>query len=205
MLLHGAGGHLDFWTSRFGPFLHEAGIALYAPHYFDRTGTGRADLATIADGVHVPQWLATVEQAVVVAAARPGVDPARIVLAGISLGGYLALAFAAQLSASADPRRHHALCAVVEISGGLVEPYASQATKNFPPTLILHGAQDTIVPASQAHALDAKLTALDVAHRTEILPGEGHWFTPAALPRLLLAVSGFLETHLQAHATERAM
>ena len=64
VLLHGAGGNLDFWTSRFGPFLQEAGIALYAPHYFDRTGTLRADLATIRDGTHTPQWLASGNEAV---------------------------------------------------------------------------------------------------------------------------------------------
>ncbi len=206
VLLHGAGGNLDFWTSRFGPFLSEAGIALYAPHYFDRTDTVRADLATISDGVHTPQWLATVDEALRFAASRPGVDPSRIVLAGISLGAFLALGFAARLSASKAPAERKRLRAVVDISGGLVEPYASEATSDFAATLILHGAQDTVVPAKHAEFLTRRLTDLNVAHRTEILPNEGHWFTQAALPRMLLAVSSFLQDHLQPHAPmQRAM
>lgn len=205
VLLHGSGGNLDFWTSRFAPFLQEAGVALYAPHYFDRTGTGRADFATITDGVHAPQWLQTVDEAVRFAASRPGVDPDRVVLTGISLGAFLALGFAARLSAARDQNERQRLRAVVEISGGLVPPYTAQATASFAPTLILHGAQDTVVPVSHAHALDQRLTELNVAHRTEILPTEGHWFTQAALPRMLMAVSGFLQEHLAPASAVRAM
>ncbi len=206
VLLHGAGGHLDFWTSRFGPLLQQAGIALYGPQYFDKTDTGRADLASIRDGVHVPQWLATVDEALHFVAARPGVDPQRIVLAGISLGAFLALAFAAQLSTRPEPQEQRRVRAVVELSGGLVSPYVEQATSAFPPTLILHGAEDAIVPQSYATSLDAKLTELDVAHRTEILAGENHWFSPASMPRLLHAVSGFMAEHLLAPtSTHRAM
>ena len=201
VLLHGAGGNLDFWTSRFGPFLQQAGVALYAPHYFDRTGTVRADFATIRDGVHTPQWLATIDESLRFVAARPGVDPQRIVLAGISLGAFLGLGFAAQLSASSATDDRRRLRGLMEISGGLVEPYASQATAHFPPTLILHGADDTVVPVAHAEALNKRLTSLDVAHRTEILPGEGHWFTQAALPRMLMAVSSFLEDHLRPENT----
>ncbi len=86
VLLHGSGGNLDSWTSRLAPLVRSAGIALYVPHYFDRTATHRADLATISDGIHVPQWLGVVDEAVRFVAGRPGVNPQRIVLAGISLG-----------------------------------------------------------------------------------------------------------------------
>ena len=197
ILLHGAGGNLDFWTSRFAPYLHQTGIALFAPHYFDRTGTARADLATISDGVHVPMWLETIRAAVRFAASRPQVDPERIVLGGISLGAFLSLAFAAQLSATPGTQDTPLLRAIIEISGGLVEPYRSLANKHFAPTLILHGAQDEVVPLTYATDLAQKLTELNIAHRTEILDGEGHWFSSAALPRMLLAVSSFLEEHLR--------
>ncbi len=206
VLLHGAGGNLDFWTSRFGPFLHQAGIALYAPHYFDRTGTVRADFGTINDGVHIPLWLATVNEAVRFVASRPGMDPQRVVLAGVSLGAFLSLGLAAELSASHATSEASRVRAVVEISGGLAAPYDTLATERFPPTLIIHGAQDTVVPVKYANTLDRRLTELNVAHRTEILETEGHWFSSAALPRLLLAVSGFLEGHLQPQGDqERAM
>ena len=193
VLLHGSGGHVDFWTARLGPFLQESGISLYAPHYFDRTHTTRADLTTISDGVHVPQWLETLDAATRFVASRPGVDPERILLAGISLGAFLSLAFAATLSAATETAQSQRIRGVLEISGGIDEPYASQATQKMPRTLILHGAADTIVPVSFAHELDRQLTRLGVMHRTELLPGEGHWFSTAALPRILLAVSAFLE------------
>ena len=197
LLLHGSGGHADFWTARLASLLAPAGIGLYAPHYFDRTGTGRADLALLTDGVHVPKWLATVNDALHFVSSRPGVDPQRIVIVGISLGGFLALALASQLSASSEPAERSRVAAIVDISGGLVPPYDALATASMPPTLILHGAADNIVPVSFAHQLDRKLSGLGIPHRTEILPNEAHWFSPAALPRLLNAVSGFLVEHLR--------
>lgn len=196
LLLHGSGGHIDLWTDRLTPLLQEARVGLYAPHYFDRTQTIRADLATITDGVHVPKWLETVDDALSFIATRPGVDPARIVLAGISLGAFLATSFAAQLSASSDPAARSRIRALLEISGGLAPPYDALATPHMPPTLILHGAIDNIVPVSFARDLDRKLTELGVEHRTEIIEREGHWFGSGSLVRILLAVSSFLEPHL---------
>ena len=208
LLLHGSGGHVDFWTARLAPFLAEAGIALYAPHYFERTGTTRADLNLLTDGRHVPQWLETVDDALRFVSTRPGVDPEKIIVTGISLGAFLGLALAAQLSSSRHEPDRRRIFALLDISGGLVPPYDAQASSAMPPTLLLHGAVDTIVLVSFAEDLDRKLDALHVPHRTVILPGEGHWFSAAAMPRLLLAVSSFLQEHLQpargAEATDAA-
>ena len=197
LLLHGAGGHVDFWTSRLTPFLREGRMALYAPHYFDRTQTGRADLSMITDGVHVPQWMETLDAALHFVASRPSVDPAKIVVAGISLGAFLALSFAAQLSSQNTLPQGQRIRALIDISGGLPPPYSGLATSKMPPTLILHGGADNIVPVSFASDLDQILSRLNVHHRTEILPGEGHWFSAAALPRILFAVSNFLSDSLR--------
>src|ERR1019366_5345045 len=62
---------------------------------------------------------------------RPNIDPNRIALLGISLGAFLSLALAT------DPATN--IRAIVEISGGLPDPYAANATSAFPPMLILHG------------------------------------------------------------------
>ncbi len=188
LLLHGSGGNIGFWLDRIAPYLSRLGVALFAPHYFDRTGTTRADPATLQDGIHVPLWLETVQDALAHIAAQPNIDPNRIALVGISLGAFLSLALATRPSL---PIR-----AVVDLSGGLVPPYEALATPSFPSTLILHGEADTIVPVALAHALDALLTRLGVQHQTVLLPGEGHWFSPAAQFRILTAVAAFLGKHL---------
>ena len=189
---------MGFWLDRLAPYLNSAGIALYAPRYFDSTGTVRADLATITDGMHVPQWLETLSDSIRWVAARPSVDQRRIGLVGISLGAFLALSLAAQQSnpehvTAPDP---NPVRCIVEISGGLPAPYAEQATARFPPTLILHGENDEIVPVRFAHELDNLLNHLNVAHETRLLPREGHWFSSGAQLQLLLAVSSFLRGYL---------
>lgn len=197
ILLHGSGGNVDWWFSRIGPLVTGAGIALFAPHYFDRTGTLRADYATITDGHHVPLWIDTLSSTLAHVAAHPAIDPTRIAVVGVSLGAYLALGHAAQLSASTNPADHSRIRCLVDLSGGLVEPYYSAATSHFPPTLIVHGEADTVVPATQARTLAARLTELHVPHETLILPSEDHWFSNAAQPTLLLHLANFLSSHLK--------
>lgn len=196
LLMHGSGGNVGFWLDRLVPHLASAGVALFAPRYFERTGTAYADLATITDGVHVPLWIDTLGAAVDAVAARPDIDSKRIALVGISLGAFLSMSYAAVNSASGDAAKRKAVRCVVELSGGLTEPYASQATRELSPTLILHGDRDTVVPVQHAHDLDALLIKLGVEHETRILPGEGHWFSNGAQMQLLMAVAGFLGRYL---------
>ena len=44
----------------------------------------------------------------------------------------------------------------------------------YPPTLIIHGDGDKIVPLQQAQAMDQALAEAGVEHRLEIIPGGGH-------------------------------
>ncbi len=187
ILFHGSGGNIDHWLHYIAPAINAMGIALFAVHYFDRTQTTRADPALLQDGIHVPLWLATAKDALAHIAALPSIDPRRIALIGISLGAFLSLALATE----AKPIR-----AVIDISGGLAEPWFSQATSAFPHTLILHGESDTTVPITFARALDDLLTRLEVRHQTLLIPHEGHWFSPAAHLRILTTVTTFLKTHL---------
>lgn len=196
VLLHGSGGNVSFWTDRLAPHVKAAGASLFAPHYFDSTRTDRADFATILDGVHVPLWIDTLRATLDILAARPSVDPQRIALVGISLGAFLSLGFAAQCSASEHALTRCHLRCIVDVSGGLVEPFRSQATSAFPPTLILHGSADRIVPVSHAQELDGRLTELNVDHELHILPKEDHWFSASAQMTLLLRIASFLGKHL---------
>ncbi len=187
LLLHGSGGNTGFWLQRFAPFACQAGLGLFAVHYFDRTGTSRANAADILDGHHFPLWAETIRDALSFLSRHPAVDPARIALVGVSLGAFLGVAV------SATDRRVRAL---VEISGGLPSPFAPDLPRQFPPTLLLHGQADTVVPVAQARDLDLALTDAGVPHRLRVLPGEGHWLSPAGQAILLSEVGLFLRRHL---------
>jgi carboxymethylenebutenolidase len=193
ILLHGSGGNVARWAERFAPHLNRVGIALYAPHYFDRTHTGRASQTDISDGIHVPLWLGTLRATLAHITVRPNVDPKRIALVGVSLGAFLSLAFAAENSTAQTPIPIRCL---VDLSGGLIEPFASQATASFPPTLILHGDTDKVVSVNYARDLDKQLTTLNVPHELHILPHEDHWFSPVGALQLLAHLQSFLTKHL---------
>ena len=189
LLVHGAGGNVDFWLDRIAPAVTRMGIAVYAVHYFDRTGTVRADAVAVRDETTVRAWLGTVRDAVKWVAARPKVNAKRVALLGISLGAYLSLALGAE-DGTKDVR------AIVDVSGGLAAPQDAMATKEFPPTLIVHGEADTVVAVSEGMRVEAVLKRLGVAHEKLLLPGEGHWFSAGAQLRILAAVAGFLGKHL---------
>jgi acetyl esterase/lipase len=44
----------------------------------------------------------------------------------------------------------------------------------FPPTLIVHGDGDTLVPLQQAQVMDEALAKQDVDHKLDVIPGGGH-------------------------------
>jgi acetyl esterase/lipase len=44
----------------------------------------------------------------------------------------------------------------------------------FPPTLIIHGDSDKVVPLQQAQAMDRALARAGVEHKLDVIPGGGH-------------------------------
>ena len=50
----------------------------------------------------------------------------------------------------------------------------SLVNPKYPPTLIIHGDSDLIVPLQQAQAMDQALAKAGVDHKLEIIPGGGH-------------------------------
>jgi carboxymethylenebutenolidase len=188
LLLHGSGGNVSFWFDRIAKQLARIQIGLYAVHYFDRTGTVRATRETILDGVHFPAWRHTAADALNYIRGRATVDPERVALLGVSLGAFLSLALATSVAARVR--------AVVEIAGGMPEQFVPAVTRDFPPTLIIHGDADTVVPVSMAHQLETLLTAKGVRHDTVLLPGQGHWFDAGAQLQIILRTAGFLASTL---------
>jgi dienelactone hydrolase len=193
LILHGSGGNTGFWLDRIAPFVSgqpplRLNVAIFAVHYFDATATLRAQPTHFLDGYHVPTWLATIRDTLAHIAADPAVDAKRIALTGVSLGGFLALALGTEPE---QPIR-----AIVNISGGFAPPWDTRVTSAFPPTLLLHGDKDNVVPVTQAQNADAILTAAKVPHQTRILDGEGHWFSAGAQLKILGATAQFLGEYL---------
>lgn len=67
-------------------------------------------------------------------------------------------------------------------------------TKEMPPTLLIHGDADLLVPIQQSKLLDARLQELGVPHKLVIFPGEAH--PPRSLATKLGLVAGWFEEHL---------
>jgi len=114
-----------------------------------------------------PIWLGEIRAGIDAMDQNPQIDPKRIALMGFSLGSFLSLS-----TGATDPGK---IAAIVEYYGGL--PSALDAmVGNLPPTLIIHGDADQLVPVAQAHALDTMMTDAKRPHEMHIYPGANHAF-----------------------------
>jgi dienelactone hydrolase len=181
--LHGSGGGHDTLAETARP-LAEQGFCVYVPHYFDRTGTVEAEMPKMF--LNFPLWMKTLWDVVSLAAQQPAVDGGKIGVLGFSLGAYLALSLA-----SIDAR----VQAVAEYFGGLpreIRPFM----RRLPPTLILHGDADTVVPVAEAYSLQKALEDRKVPYDIEIYPGEGHNFTAEARAKADARMQAFFGKYL---------
>ncbi|MBX9934391.1 MAG: dienelactone hydrolase family protein [Methylobacterium sp.] len=138
LLLHGADGLTYAEGYRLAArTIAASGYHVAFVHYLDRTGDKRVAYARIRQDF--PRWTTTVRDAVNWLADQPDVDAQRLGIVGLSLGA--ALAFTA---AAGEPR----VRAIVDYFGPLPDELAGQCPR-LPPTLVLHGASDRIVPVSQ--------------------------------------------------------
>jgi acetyl esterase/lipase len=69
-------------------------------------------------------------------------------------------------------------------------------TTKYPPTLIVHGDDDKIVPLQQAKAMDQALAKAGVQHKLEVVAGGGH-DDKTFRPGVLKAVQWFKDTLLK--------
>jgi carboxymethylenebutenolidase len=184
--LHGSNGMVNgaALVRHFSLPVVRMGFAVYLPHYFERTGTVRSDPQTSRR--NFTAWMQTVADAVGFASIQPSVDSSRIGVVGVSLGAFLGLSVA-----SRDTR----IGAVVDLFGGLPAQIADALTR-MPPTLIVHGEDDRIVPVAEAHRLRDLLAARGVPHEVKLYPGEGHILSPLAALDAAGRTLRFLSAHL---------
>ena len=187
LLLHGADGLAFANGYRLGAqVIAQAGYHVAFVHYLDRSGERRVSYATLRE--RFPVWAETVADAVTWLAARPDVDAGRIGIVGVSLGASLAME-----TASHDTR----VRALVDYFGPVPDDVAARKPR-LPPTLILHGSLDRIVPVGHAHALEALLKRNGTPYEIKIYEGQGHGFVGLAQLDSAARVSAFLAQHLGA-------
>ncbi len=187
LIFHGAGG-MRVGGPAFreaGRRLAEGGYLALVVHYFDRTNTDSADGPAMAK--HYRTWMDTLADSIAYAKGRPDVDPDRVGLIGFSLGAYLALS---------ESSRNDGVAAVAEYFGGLPRELAAGLTK-MPPTLILHGDADSVVPVSEAKSLEKLLTEKMLPFEIQIYEGAGHGFTGATGQDAFRRVQSFLDKHVR--------
>lgn len=188
VILHGAGG-MDVGGPEFrqsGRELARRGYVARIVHYFDQTGTTTADAATIARSFSA--WMVTIGDAITDLSEAPNVDPGRVGLLGFSLGSYLSLSTAG---------RDRRVAAVVEYFGGLPDLFARDLQR-FPPTLILHGDADKVVPVVEAHKLEKLLAEKKFPFEVRIYPGQGHRITGEDGVDAYRRALAFLDKYLKA-------
>ncbi len=192
LVLHssaGIGAKTGAETRRWADALARRGYVAYVVHYFDRTGQRHTDDATEAR--LWPLWTETVGDALAALRQDAGVDSARTGVVGLSLGGYVALAYGARAPRAAAPRP----AALVIVSGGFFRGVAARvdsAGPRFPPTLLLHGTADGAVPFAEAERVDRTLARAGVVHVLVPFAGEDHLLAPASRPRATALAAEFL-------------
>lgn len=165
---------------RWADALARHGYVAYVVHYFDRTGDTRTDDAR--EDAAFPVWTEALEDAVTFVRRDPAVDSTRVSAFGVSLGGYMALALGA-----ADAR----VGRLVVLSGGFFGALAPRVHR-LPPTLLLHGSDDDVVPVAEAERVARALARLRVPHALVVYPGQGHGLDASVRPDGLARALVFL-------------
>jgi uncharacterized protein len=172
LFCHGNGGNLADRIPHL-ELLSAAGFDLLA---FDYRGYGRSSGRPTEHGTVLDARAAREELL-----RQDGVDPARVVYLGESLGGAVALALALEhppaglvlqspfTSVRAMARLHYPLIPRALVPDAY--PSLSRIRRLTAPLLVLHGADDRIVPAMDGQAL---FDAAPDPKRIEVFPGVGH-------------------------------
>jgi dienelactone hydrolase len=175
VMLHGASIRKDARNPEYEKMCGElADLGYYVEfiEYYSQTdavGPGQPALMP----QNFPTWLEEIHSGLDALDKNPAVDPYRVALMGFSLGSFLALSTGAM-----DPNQ---IAAIVEYYGGL-PPSLHDGARTMPPTLILHGDKDVLVPVADAHELDDLLTKDKRPHEMKIYEGTNHGFNFPELP-----------------------
>jgi dipeptidyl aminopeptidase/acylaminoacyl peptidase len=166
LLLYGRGG-LSFYGPSFvrrAQKLAGAGFAVLTPHYFDASASPDAPEVT---EVRFETWRKALDDALAFAAKLPDIDPKRIAVVGVSLGGFLAAVETVQ-----DDR----IAALVSESSGVSTWFPPHPTR-MAPLMIVHSREDATVPLSNAEQLAEIARSFRVEPEFALYDGRQHVLT----------------------------
>jgi carboxymethylenebutenolidase len=165
------------------------GYLVLLVHYFDCTGSEKKDVAGYRELFHgyfrrkehtaeearkmaalSAEWVGATCDAVAYARTLPNADGDRVGLVGFSLGATLAL--------TAATKHDLKLAALVDLFGTLPQDLWPDPLKKLPPTLVIHGEDDRVVPVEQAYILVGLLSLRNVKHEAKVYRDAGHMFSP---------------------------
>lgn len=156
---------------RYAHALNARGIDVYFVPYYDDSDRRALDAGTLdqkpAYVARFKTWTGKVRAVARQVKSQQRSD-GRVALIGFSQGGRLAIA-----SAANNPD----IQALVVFYARL--PRADELNGDItalPPTLLLHGSGDTLVPLTDGEAIDGKVRSLGAARGMVVYPGAGHGF-----------------------------
>jgi phospholipase/carboxylesterase len=173
ILLHGHGSSGEdmialahAWQARFpkAAFVAPDGLQAMgggARRWFPVTSASLEELAAGAEAAR-PEIEAFIEAE----GKRYGVGRARTVIVGFSQGTIVALNLAI--------KSQHPLAGIIGFSGLLAAASVSKATAQATPITLLHGAQDSLIPASAVSTAEAILTQAGFSVARTVSEGLGH-------------------------------
>jgi dienelactone hydrolase len=147
-----------------GDAFARSGYDFYIVHYFDRTGSTFMQLLSnpVLMYTNMAAWEQTLNDAITFVSMQPGVDASHVGVMSLSLGSFVAIS-----EVATDAR----VKALVEWSG---YPLNLPLPKTFPPTFIVNGGEDTIVPMTEVNAFVSALESAGVPYQEQIYPSDGH-------------------------------
>lgn len=179
-----------------------AGFTAILADYRVKCRDGSNALQSLNDAEAAYEWLRA-------HAGDYGIDRQRLILAGGSAGGHLALATALQADEGAKPAALVLFNPVVDLAtpapfylkplAWWISPIAMDVGA-LPPTLIFHGTADSKVPIASIHAFCANAKAEDRTCQVVEYPGADHSFYTSHTPDPVSGVSPYADTLAKAQA-----
>ena len=103
-----------------------------------------------------------------------GLSEAETILIGFSQGTMMAL--------HVGPRMADSILGIIGFSGRILNPeYLLEDCKSKPPTLLIHGDQDDVVPFSSLSTAESTLQECGFEVETHVMEGTGHGISPDGL------------------------